>query len=142
MVKQVSVFLENAKGRLFEVSNTLAKNGININGVSLADTTDFGILRLIVNDPYETARVLKENSFVVELTEVIAMCIADKPGAMAEAFKLLNDAEVSVEYLYAVNKEKGKNAILVFRTEDYEKAISVLSGNGIKLFTEEEFYQI
>lgn len=142
MVKQVSVFLENAKGRLFEVSNTLAKNGININGISLADTTDFGILRLIVNDPYETVKVLKENSFVVELTEVIAMRIADKPGAMAQAFQLLNDAEVSVEYLYAVNKEKGVNAILVLRTEDHENACKVLSGGGIALLTEEEFYAI
>lgn len=142
MVKQVSVFLENAKGRLFEVSNTLAKNGININGISLADTTDFGILRLIVNDPYETVKVLKEHSFVVELTEVIAMRIADKPGAMAQAFQLLNDAEVSVEYLYAVNKEKGVNAILVLRTEEHENACKVLSGGGIELLTEEEFYAI
>lgn len=142
MVKQVSVFLENATGRLFEVSNTLAKRGININGISLADTTDFGILRLIVNDPYETVKVLKENSFVVELTEVIAMRIADKPGAMAQAFQLLNNAEVSVEYLYAVNKEKGVNAILVLRTEDHENACRVLSDGGIELLTEEEFYAI
>ena len=97
MVKQVSVFLENAKGRLFEVSNTLAKNGININGISLADTTDFGILRLIVNDPYETVKVLKEHSL---------------------------------------------NAILVLRTEEHENACKVLSGGGIELLTEEEFYAI
>ena len=142
MVKQVSVFLENANGRLFEVSNTLAKKGININGISLADTTDFGILRLIVNDPYETVKILKESSFVVELTEVIAMRVADKPGAMAQAFQLLNDAGVSVEYLYAVNKEKGESAILVLRTEEHETACKVLADGGIGLLEEEEFYGI
>ncbi len=142
MVKQVSVFLANAQGRLYDVSHTLAQKGININGISLADTTDFGILRLIVNDPKETVKILKENNFVVELTDVIAMRVADKPGAMAEAFQLLNSAEVSVEYLYAVNKEKGENAILVLRTEQYEEACKVLSEGGIALLSEEEFYAI
>jgi len=142
LVKQVSVFLENSKGRLFDVSDTLAKNNINISGISLADTTDYGILRLVVADPIKAQEILKANDFIVELTDVIAILIEDTPGGMAKAFEQLSKKDVSVEYLYAVSKLKDNFAVLVFKTDDHKKAIEALQEGGIKIIKREEFYSL
>ena len=142
LVKQVSVFLENSKGRLYEVSHTLSVNQININGISLADTTDYGILRLAVQDPDFARKVLKENGFIVELTDVIAISIADTPGEMAKAFEKLTKEDISVEYLYAVNKIKFGTAVLVLKTNRPEDAVKALEAGGVRMLTEEEFYSL
>lgn len=100
-VEQISIFLENKSGRLADVAGVLAESGINIRALSLADTTDFGILRLIVNDTEKAKQVLKSNGFTVGKTEVIAVEVADRPGGLAEILTIVKDEGINVEYMYA-----------------------------------------
>ena len=105
LVKQISVFLENKSGRLAEVTRTLASNNIDISALSIADTTDFGILRLIVNDPETAESVLNQNGFTVSCTSVIAVSVADKPGGLAVALDILDSEGFGIEYLYALCRQ-------------------------------------
>ena len=101
MLKQVSVFIENKRGRLTDVVQQLGNGGINIRAMSLADTADYGILRLIVSDPQKAAELLKEKQYTVKITDVLAIEIPDEPGALAEALRVIRDSEFTVEYMYA-----------------------------------------
>ena len=141
-VEQISVFLENKAGRLAEVTKVLGEGGINIRALSLADTTDFGILRLIV-DQYDKAReILKQHGFTVGKTEVVAIEVPDRPGGLAWVLQILSDSDVNVEYMYAFVQHSGKNAVIIFRFDNLEKAIELLKQQGVRIYTGEEVYRL
>ena len=141
-VEQISIFLENKSGRLADVAGVLAGAGINIRALSLADTTDFGILRLIVNDTEKAKQVLKENGFTVGKTEVIAVEVSDRPGGLAEILNVMRDNSINVEYMYAFVQKSGGNAIIIFRFDELEKAIGTLQNAGINILKGEEVYAL
>lgn len=141
-VEQISVFLENKSGRLADVAGVLAKEGINIRALSLADTTDFGILRLIVNDTEKAKKVLKENGFTVGKTEVIAVEVADRPGGLADILNVMRDSGINVEYMYAFVQKSAGNAIIIFRFDELEKAIDALQKAGIRIMKGEDIYAL
>ena len=141
-VEQVSIFLENKSGRLAEVTAVLAGAGINIRALSLADTADFGILRLIVDDREKAKTVLKENGFTVSKTEVVAIRVPDKPGGLASVLKVLDGAGINVEYMYAFTQKDSEDAVIVYRFDDIDKALGVLEGSGVSVLTGEEVYAL
>lgn len=141
-VEQISIFLENKSGRLADVAGVLAGAGVNIRALSLADTTDFGILRLIVNDTEKAKQVLKENGFTVGKTEVIAVEVSDKPGGLSEILTIMKEHEINVEYMYAFVQKSGGHAIIIFRFDGLEKAIAALQKSGIRILSGEEIYSI
>lgn len=141
-VEQISVFLENKAGRLLEVAKILGDNGVNIRALSLADTTDFGILRLIVNDNEKAKRVLKENGFTVKITHVIAVEVDDRPGGLASILSPLAEEGINVEYMYAFVEKSKNKAVLVFKFEDLDKAIEILQKNNIRILTNEEIKEL
>jgi hypothetical protein len=141
-VEQISVFLENKAGRLAEVADVLGRNGINIRALSLADTTDFGILRLIVNDREKAKKVLKEEGFTVGITQVISVEVEDKPGGLARILKLLANEGINVEYMYAFVERSSGNAVLIFKFEDLDEAIELLKRNGVKVLPGERVYSL
>ena len=137
-VEQISVFLENKSGRLADVTEVLARADINIRALSLADTADFGILRLIVNDLEKAKGVLKENGFTVGRTEVVAVEVDDRPGGMARILGVLKDEGINVEYMYAFVQKSGEHAIIIFRFDNLDGAIGVLQKAGIRILKGEE----
>ncbi|MFT3952211.1 MAG: ACT domain-containing protein [Oscillospiraceae bacterium] len=141
-VKQLSVFVENKPGRLSSITKLLGDNQIDIRAMSIADTKDFGILRLIVNDPDKTLALLKENDYSVTITNVIAIGITDKPGALAGAMETLYANNISVEYMYAFISKTDDTAYIIFRVENNENAISCLSEAGYKILTSAEIYDM
>ncbi|MEN2985232.1 MAG: ACT domain-containing protein [Thermodesulfovibrionaceae bacterium] len=134
-IKQVSVFLENKRGRLYEALSAIAKEGINIRALSIADTSEFGILRIIVTDPDKAKEILEKNEFTVKLTNVVAIAVKDKPGGLAEALKYLYDANINIEYVYAFVEKSGEKAVVVLRTENLDKTISILQQSGVPLLS-------
>lgn len=139
-VKQISIFLENKSGRLAQVTRVLGDNGINIRALSIADTTDFGILRLIVNDPDKAYQVLKEAGFTVSTTDVIAVEVTDEPGGLAKALMTLDRAGINIEYLYAFVQKATSAALVVFRVEQLEEAARALQEDGIRILSGDEVY--
>ncbi len=139
-VKQISVFLENKAGRLWELTEVLRDNGLNIRALSLADTTDFGILRMIVNDPEQAFQTLKETGFSSAETDVLVVEIPDRPGGLAEVLKIMTRDGINVEYMYAFVEKKKGNAAVVMRVEDLERTISVLTEGGVTILKAEEVY--
>ena len=137
-VEQISVFLENKSGRLADVTSVLAEAGINLRALSLADTADFGILRLIVNDTEKAKQVLKDNSFTVGRTEVVAVEVDDRPGGMAKILRVLDKGGINVEYMYAFVQKSGEHAIIIFRFDALDVAIEVLQKAGIRILKGEE----
>lgn len=125
--EQISIFLENKAGRLAEVTATLRDANVNIRALSLADTTDFGILRLIVNDNQKAEKVLKDEGFTVGKTDVIAVEVDDNPGGLNQVLDPLTREGINVEYMYAFANPHGKNAIMIFRFDNIDKAIEILS---------------
>lgn len=142
LVKQISVFLENKSGRLADVTRTLADNNINICALSIADTTDFGILRLIVNKPEEAEKVLSENEFTVSCTNVIAIGVEDKPGGLARALEVLQQNNISIEYMYAFVGKNGNEAFVILRVENPDDAIRNLENCDISLIPSQQVYCI
>ncbi|MBM4287488.1 MAG: ACT domain-containing protein [Deltaproteobacteria bacterium] len=141
-VEQISVFLENKAGRLAEVTKVLGEAGVNIRALSLADTTDFGILRLIV-DHYDKAReVLKQHGFTVGKTEVVAIEVPDRPGGLAWVLQILSESNINVEYMYAFVQHSGKNAVIIFRFDNLERAIELLHQQGVRIYRGEEVYRL
>jgi hypothetical protein len=131
-IDQISVFVENSPGRLAEVTTLLAENNIDLRAMSIADTADFGVLRVIVNDQERARKVLQDAGCVVSVTSVLAVSLEDKPGGLAKVLRILADAQISIEYIYAFISRKEGNAYVVFRVEDNCGAIAVLEKNGIK----------
>ncbi|MGQ9607664.1 MAG: ACT domain-containing protein [bacterium] len=141
-VKQISIFLENKSGRLAQVTKVLADNGINLRALSLADTADFGILRIIVNDVDKAYNVLKNSGYTLSETDVVAVEVPDRPGGLASILDSLWKSGLSVEYMYAFVKSSGDNAVMIFRFEDTDKAIKVLNGVGVRILGGDEVYHI
>ena len=138
LIKQMSVFVENTTGRLAELTRILAEHGIDIKASTIADTVDFGILRCIVPNPEEATRILTEAGFTASITEVIAVSIEDKPGGFHKVLQILADNDIAVDYIYSAIQAKDDKAIIMIRVEEQEKAIRVLTSNGIKLFSMSE----
>lgn len=141
-VKQISVFIENKPGQLSEFTKLLEKNNINMHALSLADAEDFGILRLIVDDSYNTACVLKEAGFVFSITPVLAVEISDRPGSLVHVLEVLGENSVNLEYTYAFTTRKKEMAYMIFRVTDNEKAIEALSQSGVKLVCQHELSEL
>lgn len=141
MVKQISIFVENKPGRLKAMTNILKDNDIDIRALSIADTKDFGILRLIVNDPEKACEVLKNADCTVTLTDVLAFGVEDKPGGIAEVMDVLYENKISVEYMYAF-VSKSENAYVILRVSDNKYAAEVLNNAGIDLLTSKEIYDM
>jgi hypothetical protein len=137
-VKQISVFLENKKGRLADVTRILASEAVNIRALSLADTADFGVLRIIVSDPEKCLAVLKKNSFVAQVTEVVAIEVEDKPGGLSHILQMLDSAGVNVEYMYAYVEKSRDNAVVICRIDDRERAQEVLKAGGVPTLSARE----
>jgi len=137
-VEQIAVFVENKSGRLAEVSALLAANNINIRALSVADTADFGILRIIVNDTNKALYVLKNEGFTASRTEVVAVEVVDKPGGLSDVLKIINDAGLNVEYMYAFVEKSGANAALIFRFDKPDAAIDILKLAGMKILSSDE----
>lgn len=137
-VRQISIFLENRVGRLQEVAQVLAGNAVNIRALSLADTSDFGILRLIVNKPEEATQVLRQSGFTVRENEVIAAEVEDRPGGLSRLLSLFAGSGISVEYMYAFVERRTTNAVMIFRVESVPKAVKVLQDAGIALLSNDD----
>jgi len=141
-VEQISVFLENKPGALAEVTRILGETGVNIRALSLADTKDFGILRLIVNDHEKAKETLGQKGFTVRKTEVVAVEVPDRPGGLAEIMKVLAEAKINVEYLYAFVQQSGENAIIIFRFDETDRAIAVLSEKKVRILEGKKVYSL
>lgn len=142
VVKQISIFLENKSGRLAEVTKILGEKNIDISALSIADTTHFGILRLIVNKPEAAEEVLKENGFTVSITSVIAIGVQDKPGGLAKALEALDSDNIGIEYMYAFVSKKEDEALVILRVEDPDRAVEALKGSGINVLTSNQVYKL
>ncbi len=142
IIKQLSIFVENKKGRLAEITKAIAAADVDIRALSIADTTDFGILRLIVNKPDEAAAALKEKGITVSVTNVIAVGINDKPGAFSVPMQILADADIDVEYMYAFITRKSEKAYVILRVADNDAAAKVLIDKGVEILSEEEFHEM
>lgn len=142
LIKQISVFVENKEGRLAEITETIAKAGVDIRALSIADTTDFGILRLIVDKPHETEKVLRDSGFTVSVTSVIAVGIDDVPGGFAKPMRVLANAHIDVEYMYAFISRDTKKAYVILRVDDNATATKVLEEAGIVLLDENGFHDM
>ncbi|MGE5454770.1 MAG: ACT domain-containing protein [Methylocystaceae bacterium] len=142
MVKQISVFLENKAGRLGKVTQVLGENKINIRALSIADTSDFGILRLIVNDPEQAYQVLKTNGFTVSTTEVLAVQVPDTPGGLAKVLMIMGEGSINIEYLYAFIGNTSKDALVIFKVADPNQALIYCQENKIAFLTAEQVYSL
>ena len=138
MIQQISVFIENKKGRLAFITEVLAKAGVDIRAMSVADTSDFGILRLIVDNPDKAVEAFRNENMAVSLIDVLAVGVNDTPGGLAAATNALWSNGISVEYAYAFISQKDGTAFVILRVDDNDKAVKVLKDNGIILLTEEE----
>ena len=141
-VEQISIFIENKSGRLAEITRILGEAGINIRALSLADTTDFGILRLIVNDCAKANTVLKENGFTVSKTEVVAVEVPDRPGGLSAILQTLDREAINVEYMYAFVERCGGNAVIIFRFDETDKAITALQANNFNMLEGSQLYSM
>ena len=137
-IRQISIFLENRPGQLSAACRALAEADINIATLSLADTADFGIVRMIVDDHEKAKQILTEKGHVVNVREVVAVCVPDRPGGMAEVMQVLDKAGANVEYSYAFAFHKGEKAVLVFRFSDNAKAEAALKVAGLTTLGEDE----
>ncbi len=141
-VEQISIFIENKSGRLAEITRILGDAGINIRALSLADTTDFGILRLIVNDAAKARDVLKQKGFTVNMTEVVAVEVPDTPGGLSSILQVLDKQQINVEYMYAFVERCAGNAVIIFRFDETDKAITVLKSENFNILEGERLYSM
>ncbi|WP_459939529.1 ACT domain-containing protein [Desulfonatronum parangueonense] len=141
-VEQISIFLENRAGRLTDVTRVLSEAKVNIRALSLADTSDFGILRLILTDHERAKQILKDNGFTVGRTSVVAVEVGDRPGGLHSILELLSNSQINVEYMYAFVQQSGKNAVLIFRFDRTDQAIEILQKNNIRIIPGEELYNL
>jgi hypothetical protein len=130
---QVSVFLENKKGRLFEATEVLGKAKIDIKALTIAENEDFGVLRLVVDKPQDALAALKANGFVASFTDIVAVEVEDRPGGLARVLSILKESDLNVEYMYAFVEKTADKAMLVFRFDDIDKAITILTKNNIRV---------
>lgn len=141
-VKQISVFLENRPGTMAELTEVLSRNQVDMRALSLAETSDFGIARIITDDVYNAMQMLKEAGYVCSITKVLAVEIPDRPGELAKVIRYLGDNGINVEYMYAFITRKKDLAYMIFRVEDNEKAIQVLTKKNVKLICQDALDQL
>ena len=141
-IKQLTVFVPNRKGTIVEVTDILAKNNINLRALSIAETEDFGILRLIVNDEKAAEKVLGESEYLIKVVDVVGVKIGDEPGKLTTALDVLDKADINVEYLYAFMARTEKHAYVVLRVESNAAAEAALSDAGFKLITEADICKL
>ncbi|MDR3062725.1 MAG: acetolactate synthase [Methanobrevibacter sp.] len=141
-INQLSIFLENQKGRLWEALNTIANGEINIRALSLADTSEFGILRIVVNDPKKGKKLLEEKQFIVKITPIVGVELSDTPGGLSSVLKILTDNNINLEYLYAFTHEKTEKAILLLQAKDLNLLINILKDHEITIVPPEEVYNL
>lgn len=134
-IKQLTVFVQNQKGSLVSVTDILAKNNVNIRALSIAETEDFGILRLIVNDEITAQKVLEEQGYLIKVVEVVGVKIGDEPGKLTAALEVLDKSDINVEYLYAFMTRTQKHAYVVLRVENNNDAEASLTNAGFHLIT-------
>ena len=140
-VKQLSVFAENRNGSIYEITKNLSDAGINLRAFSIADTQNYGILRLIVSDPRAAALALSNDGKIVSVTDVVSVQIPDEEGGLTELLRVLSEADIAVEYLYAFVAARGGHAYAVVRVEDNAKTEAILTENGFTLLTDEDLRQ-
>ena len=141
-IKQITVFVENKQGSLVSITDTLAKNEVNIRALSIAETEDFGVLRMIVNNEEMAEKTLADNGYLIKVTDVVGVKIGDQPGKLTSALKVLDDAQINVEYLYAFMARTEKHAYVVLRVENNEAAEKVLTDAGFKLIIEADINKL
>ncbi|MBR5419921.1 MAG: ACT domain-containing protein [Lachnospiraceae bacterium] len=138
-VKQISIFLENKAGRLDEMTKVLADNSVNMRAVSLAETDGFGIVRIIVDDPYAATTVLKDAGYINKLTSVVIVEVPNSPGGLNKVLKVFTDSQINLEYIYALSAGKQpENAYMIFRVSDHKSAEAALVHAGIRVLTQED----
>jgi hypothetical protein len=138
LIQQLSVFLDNSPGRLNAATKVLSKAGINMRALTLADTSDFGVLRVIVDKPEEAMKILKENNFAAKITEVLVVEMEDSPGGLTQILDILEEGQVNIEYMYAFVGTKPRKALVIFRVNKPDQAIELLKNGHVRLFTTEE----
>lgn len=141
-IKQLTVFVQNKKGTIVAVTDILAKNSVNMRALSIAETEDFGILRLIVNDENAAEKVLEEQGYLIKVVDVVGVKISDEPGKLTAALDVLDKADINVEYLYAFMARTEKHAYVVLRVENNVEAESALKNSGFKLITEADISKL
>jgi hypothetical protein len=141
-VKQISVFLENKSGRLLELTRCLGEAGVNIRALCVADTSDFGVVRLIVNDPDRAQKVLHDSEFTVKEANVIAVEVADVPGGLSSVMEPLVQQDMNIEYLYCFLEKAAEKAIVIIRVEEAEQAIGALKLTGLRVVPADELYSM
>ena len=137
-INQLSIFVENKPGKIAKITDHIAKAGIDIRALSVADTQDFGILRLIVNDTKKAVAALKEKNYIVSSTEIVAVCLPDQPGSLANLLGTLKENDINLEYMYAFFTRKRDHAYMALRVSDIEKTTKVLVENGYPAVSAEE----
>lgn len=135
-IKQLTVFVENKQGAVVSITDILSKNNINIRALSIAETQDFGILRLIVNDVEAAEKILSDSEYIIKITDVVGVKIGDAPGKLTEALKVLDENKINLEYLYAFMARTERHAYVVLRVENNELAKDVLTNAGFHIITE------
>jgi len=140
--KQISIFIENRSGRLAKITTALGAAGVNIRALSLADTSDFGILRLIVNQTEKTIHTLKDHGFTIMVSDVIAVAVPDIPGALGNLLSMMEHAGLNVEYMYAFVTKNQDRAVIILRFDDIDKAIETLTENDVTVLDEGALMQL
>jgi hypothetical protein len=133
VIQQISIFLENKSGRLADVTRVMADAGINLRAISIADTADFGILRVIVDKPDAALAALAKAGFTTRTTDVLALQIEDVPGSLAKVMDIFKETGVNIEYLYASLEKSGNKAIVVFKVEDVEHGLKIVRDHGLSV---------
>lgn len=141
-VKQISVFLENKPSAMAEFTDVLSKNNIDMRALSLAEAADFGIVRIIVDDVYNTMQVIKDAGYICSAAKVLAVAIPDEPGGLAKVIHCLGENDINMEYMYAFTTRQKDVAYMIFRVKDNEKAIQVLTKNGVKLASQDDLSKL
>lgn len=138
MVKQISVFIENKHGSMKEVLNILAENNINIDALSVADTTEFGVARMIVSNPELAQKVLSDEGIIVRVSKITAVAVADEPGALMKTFSILEDNNIAIEYMYAFGEKINGSSVIAIRTDNRELAGECLKNGGVKVLEQSD----
>ncbi|MBE6608103.1 MAG: ACT domain-containing protein [Ruminococcaceae bacterium] len=141
-IKQLTVFVENKQGTVVSITDTLSRHNINLRALSIAETQDFGILRLIVDDEKSAEKILADEGYLIKITDVIGVKISDKPGKLSEALKVFDENKINIEYLYAFMARTEKHAYVVVRVEDNDTAENALANAGFKLVTEADVLKL
>ena len=137
-IKQLSIFVENKQGRLAEITEIISKSNANIRALSIADTTDFGILRIIVNDNETATKALNDAGYLIKMTDVVGVKIGDQPGKLSKALEVLDEAKINMEYLYAFMARTEKHAYVVLRVADNDAAEKALEDAGFHMITDSD----